>query len=203
MSEAQKTFNAGITIKESLLSAIKTTTEFISVVREKKHLKERREECTLKIKKIEKEIESLKVTLKIVTKELWPLKMNFKSLSKEEIKNALEEIISLKEEQLEKEHNFYKEIENQLALYSAEIEEYEIYIERVYEFCKDLISNKDIDFKDLSEEEFISFIIIITNLGERTLPNFNKSDMPEKLHNIVDITNSNRWSLFWEIVENN
>ena len=189
MSETRKFFNAVTPITETFFEAIIQVCGLISVAKEEKNLKKQIEEFILENKQIEKQITSLKVSLKLV--------------GKEEIISALKEIISIKEKELEKNQKSIEEFQKVLSAYSVEFEEYGIYIDRVYEFTKDLISFKEIEFKAFSEEEFISFIILTSNLGKHDIPKFDKTQMPIRLHDIIDNTNFG-WNFFWDkVVENN
>ena len=190
MPEIKGTFNAYNELQEYFFSGIKKTAGIISLIKEEANIRNKLAELQREDSKITEQIKSLKVSLKLVEKE--------------DVKKAIEEIISKLEKELEKAEDEFDELNCNLADCEAERAEYESYIK----FLSDLDdehcfwSNNSIIFEEFSINEFIAFIFVITNNGQAYFPTFNKKNMPETLHKVID-TIPDDWNSFIEWIEKN
>lgn len=189
MSETRKRFDVHSEIREYLLSAVKKVTGIIPLIKEEASISLKLSELEGEEDHIIEQINSLKISLKLVEKE--------------EIKKAIEEIISLKEKELKKNREEKDKLNLSLAEYSNEIEDYELYITQVYLFTDDFdfIDEDFIEFEKFSRDEFIAYIFIQTNSGESSFPRYDKADAPIILHEIIDFVKNHNWNSFIDYIE--
>ena len=192
MLETRERFNAYNELKEFFMSGIKKTTGIISVIKEEANIRNRLTELQREDSEITEQIKGLKISLKLVKKE--------------DVKKALEEIISIKEKELEKVDDESDNLKSQLAECTTEREEYENYIHFLSDFDDehDFINNNHINFEDLSRDEFIAYLFIASNYGDSYFPGFSKKKMPEILHEVIDaieVATENGWDSFIKWIE--
>ena len=192
MSKTRERFSAYNELKEYFISGIKKTTGII--IKEEANIRNRLTELQGEDSEITEQIKGLKISLKLVKKE--------------DVKKALEEIISIKEKELEKVDDESDNLKSQLAECTTEREEYENYINFLSDFDDehDFINNNHINFEELSRDEFIAYLFIASNSGDSYFPGFSKKKMPEILHEVIDaieVATENGWDSFIGWIEKN
>ena len=192
MPKTRKRFDAETEIRKYFLSAVKKATGLIPLMKEEANLKY--------------ELAELGRVEKIITEEIKSLKVSIKLVKKDEIKKAIEEIISLKEKELEENEKKSENLTEQLNKCTDEISDYESYINRIYMFTDefDMIYDDDINLEKFSRNEFIAYVFLRTNYGEEKFPRYIRTDCSEVTKEVLGYLRENGWNSFLEwVVEKN
>lgn len=191
MPKTRKRFDSETEIRKYFLSAVKKVTGLIPLMKEEANLKY--------------ELAELGRVKKIITEEIKSLKVSIKLVKKDEIKKAIEEIISLKEQELKENNEKCDELNKQLEECTDEISDYERYINRIYQFTDefDMIYDDEIGFEKFSRDEFIAYVFLRTDCGGEAFPSYIRDDISEVVHEVLGYLRKNKWSSFLEWVVKN
>ncbi len=191
MPKTRKRFDAETEIRKYFLSAVKKVTGLIPLMKEEANLKY--------------ELAELGRVEKIITEEIKSLKVSIKLVKKDEIKKAIEEIISLKEKELEENEKKSDNLTEQLNECTDEISDYESYINRIYLFTDefDMIYDDEIGFEKFSRDEFIAYVFLRTDCGREAFPSYIRDDISEVVHEVLGYLRRNGWNSFLEWVAKN